>query len=46
MVCILRSLLVLREYVLMLLTSTIKTYFDNIINFVRHFLNSSTDTQS
>ena len=52
------SLFALREYVLMLMTSSTETYFDcyaklhvlnkvmNIIKFVKHFLKSTTDTQS
>ena len=49
------SLFVLLEYVLMLMTSTTETYFllisykkkvIDIIKFEKHFLNSTTDTQS
>ena len=48
------SLFVLLESVLMLMTSTIETYFsllsyqNNVIDikFEKHFLNSTTDTQS
>ena len=53
MVCIFRNLLVLRECVLMLMTSTTDTYFVNakllkqgIIKFEKHFLNSTTNSQS
>ena len=51
-VCIFCSLFILQEYALMLLTSTAETDFFiskllnkaiNIINFVKHFLNSITD---
>ena len=53
-VYIYRSLLVLRECVLMLMTATTETYVQllsyktmyNILKFEKHFLNSTTDTQS
>ena len=55
MVYIFLSLFVLLECVLMLMTSTKETYFEllsyqnnviYIIKFEKHFLNSTTDTQS
>ena len=56
MVYIFLSLFVLQECVLMLTTSTTETYlfyllsyqtkFKDIIKFEKHFLNSTTDTQS
>ena len=55
MVYIFLSLFVLLECALMLMTSTTETYFSllnyknkviDIIKFEKHFLNSTTDTQS
>ena len=48
-VYIFHSLFVLREYVLMLVTSTTETNFDGLKlfkQFAKHFLNSTTDTQT